>query len=77
MLDFEVAKSVFNLGIVDRAMGRYDLAFVEIKYAVAARDRDFGIEHVRTGEAVMIMPMVYEEISDREKATEILEKLKR
>ena len=73
----EVAKSVFNLGIVYRAMGTYDLALVEMKRAVAAREREFGIEHVRTGEALMVVAMVYEEMGDQEKATEIWEKLKR
>ena len=73
----EVAKSVFNLGVVYRAMGTYDLALVEMKRAVAAREREFGIEHVRTGEALMVVAMVYEEMGDQEKATEIWEKLKR
>ena len=77
MLHLEVAKSVFNLGIVYRAMGTYDLALVEMKRAVAAREREFGIEHVRTGEALMIVAMVYEEMGDQEKATEIWEKLNR
>ena len=77
ILHLEVAKSVFNLGIVYRAMGTYDLALVEMKRAVAAREREFGIEHVRTGEALMIVAMLYEQIGDQEKATEIWEKLKR
>ena len=77
MLHLEVAKSVFNLGIVYRAMGTCDLALVEMKRAVAAREREFGIEHVRTGEALMIVAMVYEEMGDQEKATETWEKLKR
>ena len=68
---------MFNLGIVYRAMGTYDLALVEMKRAVAAREMEFGIEHVRTGEALMIIAMVHEEMGDQEKATEIWEKLKR
>ena len=58
-------------------MGKYDLALVEMKRAVAAREKEFGIEHVRTGEALMIVAMVYEELGDQEKATEIWEMLKR
>ena len=68
---------MFNLGIVYRAMGKDDLALVEMKRAVAAREKEFGIEHVRTGKALMIIAMIHEELGDQEKATEIWEKLKR
>ena len=58
-------------------MGKRELALVETKRAVAARERGFSIEPVRTGEALMIVAMVYEEMGDQEKATEIWEKLER
>ena len=77
ILHTEVAKNLFQLGVVYRAMGTHDLALAEMKRAVAARDREFGIEHVRTGEALMIVAMVYEDMGDQEKATEIWEELKR
>ena len=77
ILHLEVAKSLFNLGIVYHAVGMYDLALVEMKRAVAAREKEFGIEHVRTGEALMIVAMVYESMDHHAKATEIWVKLKR
>ena len=76
LLHHEVAKTLFNLGIVYRAMGSYDLALVELQRAVAAREMEFGIEHVRTGEALALVALVYEDMGKDKLSADIWEKLK-
>ena len=76
VLHHEVSKTLFNLGVVHHAMRSYDLALVEIKRAVASRGAEFGIEHVRVGEALTIVALLYENMGEEEKAMDMWQKLK-
>lgn len=75
-LHHEPGKSIMSLSIVYRAMGKFDLALVYAKRALATREAEFGIEHVRTGEALTSVALTHEDMGECAKADEIWEKLK-
>ena len=71
----EPGKTLINLGIVYRAMSQYDLALVEARRAAEVREKEFGIEHPRTGEAMMLVALLHEDIGQDTKAKEIWARL--